>query len=269
MERLKMFKHMFLAMILCISIGAVSMPEVQAKELTNPREIVMQSAKKAYELNNYQITSKVNVKMDGVLEMRIAQDITIFKDPSKMKVTSAFYMKSGNKKGENTKQEMYFINEGKKYLLYAKVNNKWTKYQITEKQYLDKMTEVNLLGVNDNINYKMISNNEMIDGKEAYLIEYTLTEETMKEYIEMMGMSVDDLKADWSKDVRLGKFRYWIEKKTLYPIKCTMDMSDMMKVLMEISGLKVGNVKFVMEASYKNIDNAKDFTLPQGAKLVK
>lgn len=275
MKRFKKIMKVVIATVLCMSIAAVSTPAAQAKELT-VNEIVQQTNKKNAGLKSYQMSSKLNMTVSmeylgtkETLAMNMTQELIYFKSPLKIKITTTVKSKDGTTGREDkTVDEQYLGSDGKQYFMYQKANDKWSKSAIS-KDTFGNATEQGMDLFGKGVKYKLVSSNEKVGSKTAYLIQGSVSAELLTDAMGLLDESIATPKKG-----DLFTIKYWVDKKTMYPIKASVDMTDFMNSVMNESlkssmgeeaadMIKVKIPKCVYEITYKNINQAKNFTLPK------
>lgn len=286
MKRIRRIVSTLLIAVLFTAAALVPEQAIQAKEPT-AKEILVQMQKKLNSVKGYEATANTDINMkisvlgeSETMSMKMVQDMTQFMDPLKAKMTLKMDMKVSGETQKET-SEIYYEKKGKQLVMYTKESGKWSKRNISLEDF-----EEDVLGMNvaeygsDLVKAKLLSSNEKVGSKEAYLISGTITGESMKDLMEASGAldaAGSEINMDSFKNLKGFTVKYWVDKKTMYPIKATVDMKGFMQSIMEgameealggedmSSLVKIDISKCLMTMTFKNINKAKDFKIPAAA----
>lgn len=255
------------------------------------KQVLEQAVKNEQEITSMNAAIKMDMEMVmGVAgqEERVAttstMDISMFADPLKMRMDV-----TAEAEGESQTMSMYAQQTGDVYTVYMNDGSDWfsqevelgdlEQYNATSNMqlYLDGSTQLEEAG------------SETVNGVETYKYTGVITGDTMQEIMESSGamdslgglteMGMDESQLEELMGA-LGEMSIsiWIDKKTCYPVRYEMDMSELMDTLMsklmemlqEALGqelgdmyMKIPTMTLVMECS--DINAVKDFEIPAEA----
>ncbi|MCI8478754.1 MAG: hypothetical protein HFE97_10535 [Oscillospiraceae bacterium] len=180
---------------------------------------------------------------------------------------------------------IYAEEKGDGYHMYLFDGTAWTSQSIDAADMEQYNAKGNLgLYLNSNNDFRE-SATERIDGKDTVKYTGVIKGDTLQEAIKSFGM-MDSLGAMGSMgtteeqmDVLFSELNdipisIWIDKQNAYPVKCEMDMTETMNILIQkvlenmglgIDGLDMNISKMMMTMTYSNFNQAADFTIPAEA----
>ena len=234
------------------------------------------------------------------LDMKMDMKGTSFQDPLKMKITGSVAMM-----GESTTMESYIQKENEKYVLYSNVEGTWTKMELgdldTALASSGMSSYSNQLSADIG---KYTKKEEKKEGETTYLVyDYTVSGEEMESMLEgstssvksMLGDSVDakeyqDLMNRVVSSIGNVTLTVYVDVKKQEISRVEYPMTDMMnkmfdelmkyikdKALEEATEDEAKEVNEMMNSmemkvsdmnmsiSYKNVNKAEDFEIPDEA----
>ncbi len=279
---------MAVSMAACSSADTTEPPadttaETTGEEAAASPEEVMQTAKaKLQEITSVEseLSSTVSMSMDGQsLDIKNSMTMVSFTDPLKLKIETSTDL------GQMGAQDidMYVGEENGKTMMYMNVNGTWIKREVPQEELVAYDTQESVVVYLENsVNLKE-AGQEQINGAEATKYEGIITQdslqETMKqtsamESLEAMLAGTDMNAADLYEGLEDVTISIWIDAEG-YPVKCEMDMTQMMEGFMrkvvqatgvseqEAEAFQVGQA--VVTVTNKSFNNATDFEIPQEA----
>lgn len=228
----------------------------------------------------------MNMKMTGTMSM-ISEPILVKMD---------MVVDMGELGGKQTMQ-MYMEEANGKYITYAGMDGQWVKEE-TEAVSQDKIADMQVY-MDSLTNVKAVGK-ETLQGKELYVVEGTLSGDTIEKFIQQSGaldtaqitaaagtedmVSAAELQKmveAMLKDIGDLKMRMWVDPETYYSVKYEIDATDMMQKLMTNMMKQIGADlskeeqsiltaitidKMVMTMTNSNFDAVKAFTIPADVK---
>lgn len=226
-----------------------------------------------------------------------------FTDPYKMKATT-----TTTTMGQSTSQEVYMQKEDEKYVLYMNTAGTWSKMELGDLDAAIQASGINNIEsqLSGDINkYTKKENKE--EGEKTYLVyDYTVSGDEMKKMAEGMTSSLGTMLGDStdSKDLEemIDKMLETVGDVTMtilvdkeegcvarieYPMTDMMNnmLNSMMKYMAEkfgeseekdtvgiaeaLASVKIQVSDMNMVTTYKNLDNAAEFEIPEEAKNAK
>ncbi len=235
-------------------------------------------------IKNYDLDMTMDINMnvmeqDIVLLMNMKS--TNFIDPVKSRLEMSVDM------GELGKQETksYTVQDGDVIKVYTYSMGEWTLQEVSGlKNIEDALAKSNFKIFIDNFDSFKDVGTDKIDGKEVIVYEGVIKGSSLSEVMKTSGL-LTSLQADMTMDyeVVFGEdmgdmpVKFWIEKDTAYPVKYSMDMSEVMNRLMTViyaeavpgANVEVNVSKCLVEMTMKNINKAEDFKLPEEVLMIK
>lgn len=249
-------------------LTAASTP-VEAKELT-ASQIMKKAAATSSKIKNY--TSKTDIaitmKYNGTpYAIKLTQKMNYIKKPFKAKSEITVQVQ-----GEKQKATCYFVKKGSKVYTYEKSGGKWTKSLLDEQSGNLLINSDPGAAVKSNLkglkNVKLKNKNVKVSGRKAYVItaDIALDKVAQIDNTDLIGNTdIIDLSQFAGKKLTVT---YWIDKKTYYPLKCSIDMKGLYQTLM---GAFAGSedlqiTKCSASVTYSKINKTSSFKLPSGVK---
>ncbi len=243
-------------------LSAASTP-VEAKELT-ASQIMKKAAATSSKIKNY--TSKTDIaitmKYNGTpYAIKLMQKMNYIKKPFKAKSEITVQVQ-----GEKQKATCYFVKKGSKVYTYEKSGGKWTKSLLDEQggnllinSDPGAAVKSNLKGLK---NVKLKNKNAKVSGRKAYVITADIA---LDKIAQIDNTDIIDLSQFEGKKLTVT---YWIDKKTYYPLKCSIDMKGFYQTFM---GVFAGSedlqiTKCSASVTYSKINKTSSLKLPSGVK---
>lgn len=256
----KLIAFMMAAVFVWLSAAATP---VEAKELT-ASQIMKKAAATSSKIKNYtsETDIAITMKYNGTpYVLKVTQKMNYIKKPFKAKSEITVQAQ-----GEKQKATCYFVKKGSKVYTYEKSGGKWTKSLLDEqsgKQLINSdpgaVVKSNLKGLK---NVKLKNKNAKVSGRKAYVITADIAVDKIEQ---IDNMDMIDLSQFEGKKLTVT---YWIDKKTYYPLKCSIDMKGLYQTLM---GVFAGSedmqiTKCSATVTYSKINKTSSFKLPSGVK---
>ncbi len=145
--------------------------------------------------------------------------------------------------GAQGRQEMeaYCMEEGDRFLFYLYDGKSWSKEYINPDDKAAKLENLDAMFTNGLVGYdtglvNMTMTEEASDGKDAYKISADVSGETvsdeLKSAVNDLGLTSGDIPFSLDQ-IPNGKIKFWIEKKTFLPLRATLDMTEMLKDIID------------------------------------
>ncbi len=247
-------------------------------------ERIDSSRKSLKDVKNMQSKMVMNMSLTSqgqTVDMNTIMDVTAFTDPLKMKIDMTMDM------GEQGSQEMamYAEQDGDKYIMYMSDGVQWYSEEVPAQTFDEYDARNSMDTYLDGVSDLKEVGTEKIGDKDAIKIEGVIKGETLEATLSESG-ALDNVKQTFNgqvsdevlesmfKDLGEVKVSVWIDSETNYPVKYSMDMTDVMNtlytnVLGSIEGgqdvqISVGKMEINMEDLKYN--SAEDFEIPAEAK---
>lgn len=253
-----------IAMMLMLVITSVSLcgMKVEAKELT-AQQILKKSASTSSKIKSFTSTAQMTVQMKNdkkSQKVQVTQKMNYIKNPLKIKCQVITQTQ-----GQKQKTTSYYSKKGSKYYQYDKVGGAWKKSQLASTK-IKEIKETNpAVQLKNTLKYlknaKIKNKNAKVSGRSAYLITATIS---VKEMYQDDENSIY-LPAMEGKEIVV---KYWIDKKTYYPLKYSIDMKEWYQALLDSlsESEKITISKYSMTTTYTKINKTSSFKLPSGAE---
>lgn len=278
-----LFKVISLLLMMILVVGSITACDAN-KMPSNPKDIIKLILEKSADIKNMDSVSNMEIEMStSGLSMTIksTQDMSVFSEPYKAKIAMTMDMAGLG----NLDTEIYLGEVDGKYYTFTNLDG-WTAEELDEtmfnkakEQYSsDAGFDVYLSNVDS---FKVVGTEE-IDGKEVTKLEGTITGQSLKDFIEKTGamesLDMQEIPANMFDELKDLNVAIWIDNVEKLPVKMSADMSDMMQSIMSnLANSELGSEelaqlgdltisKCTMEMTYKNINKATDFEIPQEAK---
>lgn len=254
------------ALVLPVTLNTTA---VSAKELT-AQQLVTNMQKSASKMKNYEATMKMDLVMsvDGIsLDMNADYKITSFNDPMKMKMVMTMDM------GLLGSQTVTSYSQQKDNTLYTYDSidgSTWTKTSQKVPTVSNRTTNLSAYK-----KLKVAKRNVMVNKQSTTLVSASISGKSLDQILSGMGGSLDSslgetgIDSDAFSNMKDIPVKMWIDDKTYMPAKMWIDMTDMMQSVMSSTsdelGASVNIPTCTMTITYKNINNAKDFSIPKAA----
>lgn len=268
---MKKFKKQLLAGILTAvmavsafaSATPVSAASLSAKQYFSKMNKATEKAK-SYEM-------KMSMDMDMVSggetsSTKTTTTLITFTDPLKVKSVMNMSVTAG---GETTNIKMTSYSKQK--------NNKLIQYTSTDgktyaKSTLDLSDYSDMLGsMQSNDMYsglKIVKKNVTVNGKSTVQIKAAIKGQDIAELLSGLGLEDETQTSYDYSSLAPITVTIWIDKKTYYPVKQTIDMKDFMNgylaSLSTDSDLSYSKIKTTV--TYKNFNKATKFSIPKACK---
>ncbi len=144
----------------------------------------------------------------------------------------------GSVKQEN---ETYVISEDGRFATYRGTDGKWKKEYLSENEMYKVLNEIGIFRPHDFTGYgdhleNAFMTDDTIDGINCHKITATVPMQNAanetQDMIKSLGIEGGSVQLDNLSSIKMC---YWIDKKTYYPVRITMDMKDMMQDIMKES----------------------------------
>lgn len=258
-KRSKIIALLLVMVFMVLSINTVS-AEAKGKELT-AGQILKRSVATSSKIKSFTMTQDVSMimKLDGkVYKQSTVDKVQYNKNPLRVKRVSTF-----KSNGEKDQSVDYYVKKGNKIHNYAKTEDgDYTKI----KSHGVKEKDLNTLNPAKQLkeymkyfeNTKIKKRQVKIFGRNAYVITSQMDMRKMLE-ISKDGNSQDMQNAKGQK----VKVTYWIDKKTYYPLKCSIDLTEVYNKLFEsYPSLEMKISKCDITINYTKINKTGKVKLP-------
>ncbi|MDE7403733.1 MAG: hypothetical protein K2M81_01360 [Lachnospiraceae bacterium] len=269
--------------------SAVPSEEEEAEEADVPEEVDALTAA----MEN--MSSVTNMEGQMVMEMDaeiaadgqsqsiafvITMDMTVFDDPMKLKVEANADM------GEegSVQQTIYGeITEDGTATMYIYDGEEWYSQVVGVTDMMQYDAGSSMISLIDNESMYKLEGMEKVNGASAFKYSCVMSGEEAKQQIlstgtldslASLGFDLNQLENLWGDVGELTEY-VWIDKASLYPVKCEMDMTRIMDALVssmvaslgeQAEGLEMSVSKMKISMTCSNFNNAADFTIPEEAK---
>ncbi|MCJ7856987.1 hypothetical protein MUJ63_11870 [Lachnospiraceae bacterium NSJ-143] len=217
------------------------------------------------------------------LDMNSTMNITSFVEPLKMKIDMNMDM------GELGSQDMSMYaeeTEDGKYIMYVYDGTQWISQEVPVDTFEQYDTRDSMDMYLDGVTELKDAGTEKVDDKDAVRIDGIITGDALEETIkssgaldnmkQTLGGQIDDATLDsMFKDLGNISVSIWLDSETNYPVKYSMDMTDVMGKLYnnifsaipggEEAQINVSKMLINMEGLKYNAD-ITDFEIPAEAK---
>ena len=261
-------------------------------EPIDAKEVLLDAYAKSYAWKNFDAKMKMEMSIaapdeEGVvqnLSVLMDMEMTAFQDPLKAKASADMQMGAGEEKLTQHLMDMYYDLDGKKFTMYMGMPNEdgeieWVKQTQEneifetlnkEKLELDKeaLKEVKFLGKYDE------------DGKSLLKLEATMSYDAylkmLDGYMDMLMSSEkeeDKLAADMLKNIGDMTYIVYVDEESHEIVKYEMNLGSLMGSMFDnlfesedmpeevLEQLK--DMKMEMHIEYLNVNEAKDFEIPE------
>ena len=263
MRRGKKLIALLLVMVFTVlNVNTIS-AEAKGKDLI-AEQILKKSVATASKIKNFTMTTDVEfaMKYKGKTQKeKVSAKIQYNKKPMKIKSVSTTV-----KDGKKVKEVEYYAKKGNKIYNYTKVGNSYVKLEA----YGMKVSDLNAMNpasaLKQNMknfkNTKIKSRNGKVSGRSAYVLTAEIAMEKLFEETEAKSEELEMFKG------KKLKITYWIDKKTFYPLKYTVDIKSLYNlVLQNLSSdesLKLS--KYTYTITYTKINKTGKVKIPSNVK---
>lgn len=228
----------------------------------------------------------MEVSADGetqTMESVTTMELSTFYEPVRLKMDMTV---NTNVAGQEMSQQMSVyadtLEDGTS-MMYLFDGTNWQSQEVTAQDIAQYDTSTDIASyMYGDYNFEP-AGTEQVDGANAYKYVGAVTGEEMKEVIlssgvldqlSSLGMGSEDLDSMLG-DVSELPINVWIDEATLYPVKCEMDMTEIMDNLVtnmlaslgeQVEGLTMSIPKLKISMTCKNFNAATDFEIPEEAK---
>lgn len=268
-------------------IWAVIVPVVAgcSNKLGKPDEIINTMQKNMEKAKNLEVDYKADLDMkmgESPLKMQVGTTMAYFKEPLKAKVEMTV---NNDEKDTRDNMQMYFTkNKKNECYTYAYADKEWFSqkqkeetFQSELERYLTKFGIERYAGQKDTLKK---TGEEKINSKDTVVLEGKISgdllenvlnaEETIAQFKSVLGED------GVVKDSDSASVRIWVDKKTILPVKISIDVAPVMKTIMESvaeknkkKDVKVEINKYILELNFTSIGKAKNFEIPKEALTAK
>ena len=173
--------------------------------------------------------------------------------------------------GKDTKIKVisYTKQKGNKLLQYTSTDNKtYEKSTLDLSDYSDMLSSVQTTDMYSDL--KIVKNSVTVNGKSTVQIQAQLKGEDIAGLLAQLGLNGDNTQGTSSDYSSLSPITIslWIDKKTYYPVKQTIDMKDFMNEYLSslVADSDMSYSKIKTSVTYKNFNKATKFSLPKACK---
>ena len=218
-------------------------------------------------------TMKMNMDMDMSVQGETTSTKTTsttiaFASPLKTKTVMTMTIPSN---GKDTKINVisYTKQKGNKLLQYTSTDNKtYEKSTLDLSDYSDMLSSVQTTDMYSDL--KIVKNSVTVNGKSTVQIQAQLKGEDIAGLLAQLGLNGDNTQGTSSDYSSLSPITIslWIDKKTYYPVKQTIDMKDFMNEYLSslVADSDMSYSKIKTSVTYKNFNKATKFSLPKACK---
>ena len=271
MKKLK--KQLFAAVltaVMAVSAFAGTTP-VSAASLS-AKQYLTKMAKATEKVKSYEM--KMNMNMDMSAEgqtssIKTTSTAIAFTKPMKLKTVITMTMPSADGKTAKMKMTSYTVQKNNKLLQYTSMDGK--KYAKSTLDMTDYSSTLDSLQATDMYSdMKIVKKNVKVNGTSTVQVDAQISGGDMMNVIEQLGVTGTDSQetvSDYSSFSPI-KVSIWIDKKTYYPIKQTVDMKDFMNEYLATiqPDTQISYSKINTSVTYKNFNKAAKFSLPKSCK---
>ena len=236
---MKKLKKQFLAAVLTavMAVCAFAGTTPVAAATLSAKQYINKMAKATEKLKSYEM--KMNMDMDMSVK------------DTKIKVIS------------------YTKQKGNKLLQYTSTDNKtYEKSTLDLSDYSDMLSSVQTTDMYSDL--KIVKNSVTVNGKSTVQIQARLKGEDIAGLLAQLGLNGDNTQGTSSDYSSLSPITIslWIDKKTYYPVKQTIDMKDFMNEYLSslVADSDMSYSKIKTSVTYKNFNKATKFSLPKACK---
>ena len=242
-----------------------------------PAEAVAAAMERMAEVKSVDAVMEMEMEMtagEESLRMTTTMDMTTFLDPLKLRADMTISM------GELGSMDMavYAQGEGEQYTMYVYDGTTWTAQSVAlsalEQYSAQSSMEIYMSGAVDFTE----DGSETLSGRTADKYTGVIRGESLEEVLSASG-AVDSLEsamgsdagtlADFYTDLGDLPVTVWIDQESGYPVRFSMDMSDIMEKLVsglgEAAEIGLQITGMTLEVTYDNFDQASDFAIPEEA----
>lgn len=267
---------------LALAVALCALALAGCKALT-PEQQLQNAMEKLQKITSMEATMTMTLSMDLMgqqVDAKAVSQMTSFQQPFKVKMEMAAEV--AGEKGGNV---IYAQQDGETLLTYTYDGATWTREALTASDMLGALQQVDPKAAMDlylgNLS-SFTAGVETLDGVECYKLQGVLTGEALVDAMRASGAldSVDPTLQDSEQLDRLLSglgdlpVSVWIDKKTLYPAKYTMDMTALMDSLMDNMLAELGDTGGLLQVGIRNCqvemvcanyNKATDFDIPAEA----
>lgn len=253
-----------IALLLIMVSTIFSVNPVTAEAKTNnltAKQILKKATATSSKIKSFTMTQDVQMtlKYDGkTYKQSSKEQVQYNKNPLRVKKVSTF-----KSNGEKNQSIDYYVKKGSKIYNYAKTaNGDYTEI----KTHGIKSSDLNGMNPGKQLkelmkyfeNTKMKNKTEKVSGRSTYVITAQMD---MGKLMELSNDGTDeDLQEVKGQKI---KVTYWIDNKTYYPLKCTIDLKSVYNSLLESTpSLKMKVSKCIITVNYTKINKTSKIKLP-------
>lgn len=210
----------------------------------------------------------------------ITMDMTVFDDPMKLKVEA-----NADMGVEGSVQQTIYgeVTEDGTATIYMYDGEEWYSQVVGVADMMQYDAGSSMISLIDNESIYKLEGMEKVNGASAFKYSCVMSGEEAKQQIlstgtldslASLGLDLNQLENLWEDVGELTEY-VWIDKASLYPVKCEMDMTRIMDALVsnmvaslgeQAEGLEMSVSKMKISMTCSNFNNAADFTIPEEAK---
>lgn len=252
------------------------------KALT-PEQQLQSAMEKLQKITSMEATMTMTLSMDFMgqqVDAKAVSQMTSFQQPSKVKMEVAAEVA-----GEKGGSVIYAQQDGGTLTTYTYDGATWTRKTLTATDMQGALQQVDPKAALDlylgNLS-SFTAGVETLNGVECYKLQGVLTGEALVDAMRASG-ALDSVDPTLQDSEQLGRLLsglgdlpicVWIEKKTLYPVQYTMDMTALMDSLMDNMLAELGDTSGLLQVGIRNcqvemvctnFNKATDFDIPAEA----
>lgn len=261
----KMSKRILTALLAMMMTAALS-----GCGKATPESLLADMAKKTSDITSSQMNMKVDIKAGGevlgtAIDMSINMDMDVQStiDPEVAYITGDMSMEAFGQ-SQDVSIESYALKEGEEYVSY--VRQKGTEDWERSKTDQAAMAGTDWTALKDVYeSFELQKDTQKIGDQECYVLTGNLSGDLIKEIAGSAMSSMDSSGLfegiDWSS--AQIPMKLYIDKKTQYPAKMTMDLNSMIQAAMgtEMEGFTFDTC--IMEISEISYNQIKEIEIPQ------
>lgn len=270
---MKKMKKQFLAAVLTavMAISAfASATTVEAADLS-ASQYMEKMAKVTAKAKSYEMKMSMDMDMlsqGQTISTKMTSTTIAFAKPAKVKTVLTMTIPV-NGKNQKTKAVSYTKQKGNKLLQYTSTDNKtYEKSTLDLSDYSDMLSSVQTTDMYSDL--KIVKNSVTVNGKSTVQIQAQLKGEDIAGLLAQLGLNGDNTQGTSSDYSSLSPITIslWIDKKTYYPVKQTIDMKDFMNEYLSslVADSDMSYSKIKTSVTYKNFNKATKFSLPKACK---
>ena len=270
---MKKMKKQFLAAVLSavMAISAfASATTVEAADLS-ASQYMEKMAKVTAKAKSYEMKMSMDMDMlsqGQTISTKMTSTTIAFAKPAKVKTVLTMTIPV-NGKNQKTKAVSYTKQKVNKLVQYTSADGKkYEKTTLDLSEYSDMLSSLQTTDVYSDL--KIVNSNVKVNGKSTVQIQAQISGEEIASLLSELGLDSTDSEetsCDYS-SLSPITFSIWLDKKTCYPVKQTIDMKDFMNGFLGSLGTdeQISYSKIKVSVTYKNFNKATKFSFPKSCK---